>query len=194
MKHTLLLTSIILSTTCLFSQSDFLRQPAFNISLVHHTVGIPFKDFFKKPLNLGLSFSVDFPYTDRQFQRLEVGWYKHKNFASALWVKTDYVRRFQDSEGLFADVRGGIGFIRDFNALDSYELTSEGVYQLKKRHGKSGLIGGLGVAGGYSFEPAEATQLSPFLDYQGFIQFPYLNIAPVLPHSLLSIGTRFQKN
>ena len=94
---------------------------------------------------------------------------------------------------LFADVRGGIGYIRDFNALDSYELTPEGAYQLKKRHGKGGLIGGLGIASGYSFSGNEKTQISPFLDYQGFIQFPYSKIAPVFPHSLLSIGTRIQK-
>ena len=100
MKHTLPIVSIMLLSNCLYSQSDFFQKPAFSISLVNHSIGIPFKDVFKKPFNFGISISADFPYGQRQFQKIEAGWYKHKNLSSAVWIKTDYVRRFQDNMGL----------------------------------------------------------------------------------------------
>lgn len=102
------------------------------------------------------------------------------------------MRRFRHEDGLFAEVQTGLGFIRDFHALDTYELDRKGEYQRMKSHGKGGFIAGAGLATGYSSLTDTGLEISPYLHYQGFLQMPYSKIAPVFPHSIMGIGTRFQ--
>ena len=192
MKHIFSLLLLISSSFVLKAQSSFFKDPSFSISIIQHSIGMPFKDFIKKPFNLGVSFAAEFYYDDRHLQKLEFGFYKHKHLHSAVWVKTDFVRRFQHEDGLFGEVQTGLGFIRDFHALDTYELDRNGEYRKMKSHGKGGFIAGAGLTSGYRFVSDSGLETSPFLRYQGFLQMPYSKIAPVFPHSIMEIGTRFQ--
>jgi len=183
---------LFLINFALYGQSKFFEQPVFSISFINHSVGIPFKDYFKKPLNFGLSLAADFTYNDKNFQKLELGWYHHKNLNTALWVKTDYVRRFQTEQGFVADLQVGLGYILDFSDWQAYELSENGTYQAGKSQ-TGGLLVGAGLAAGYRFLlDEEGIGLTPFVNYQSMIQLPYGKLLPVFPHNLLSVGTRFQ--
>lgn len=176
----------------LIGQSDFFERPVFSISFINHSVGIPFKDYFKKPLNFGISLGADFGYNNKNFQKLEIGWYNHANLNTALWVKTDYVRRFQTEQGFVADLQAGLGYMIDFSSLQVYKLNENGRYQAGKNR-SGGLLIGAGFGAGYRFLlDEESIGLTPFVNYQSMIQLPYGKLLPIFPHNLLSIGTRFQ--
>ncbi len=189
------LASLIFLFSISFSltgQSTFFEQPVFSISFINHSVGIPFKDYFKKPFNFGVSLAADFSYNEKNFQKLELGWYHHSNLNTALWVKSDYVRRFQTEKGFVADLQAGLGYILDFSEKQVYELTENGTYQAGKNQ-KGGFLVGAGFGAGYRFLlNEEKIGLTPFVNYQSMLQLPYGNLLPVFPHNLLSVGTRFQ--
>ncbi|MGK0364445.1 MAG: hypothetical protein ACI85O_001502 [Saprospiraceae bacterium] len=191
-RYIVSLVFLFLINSSLIGQNYFFEQPVFSISFISHSVGIPFKDYFKKPLNFGVSFAADFGYNDKNFQKLELGWYHHANLNRALWVKTDYVRRFQTEQGFVADLQTGLGYMIDFSNWQVYELDKNGIYQ-KGKSRKGGLLIGAGFGAGYrSLLDEESIGLTPFINYQSMIQVPYGKILPIFPHNLLSIGTRFQ--
>ena len=187
---------LLFSFTMLQAQDGFFDRPAFTISLYNHSVGIPFKDFVKRPLNFGVAIGAEFSYpgksSDKRFQRLELGFYHHKNLNTAVWVKTDFIRRFKTENGLMGEVQVGAGYIRDFNAYQTFELGSDGKYQAKKRASTGGFITGIGIGGGYELNINDQYAVTPFVRYESFLQMPYNDLSPYFPHSLLHLGSRFQ--
>lgn len=191
-KYSISLVLLFLINFSLVGQSKFFEKPVFSISFINHSVGVPFKDYTKKPLNFGVSLAADFGYNDKNFQRLEVGWYHHKNLNTAMWIKTDYVRKFQTKQGFVADLNLGLGYMFDFSDLQSYELSENGTYQIGKNQ-KGALLISAGFGAGYRFLlNEEKISLIPFVNYQTMIQLPYGSLLPIFPHNLLSVGTRFQ--
>lgn len=191
-KYSASLTFLFLINFSLIGQSKFFEQPIFSISFISHSVGIPFKDYFKKPLNFGISLAADFRYNEKNFQKLELGWYHHANLNTAFWVKSDYIRRFQTEKGFVTDLQAGLGYILDFSNRQIYELDKNGIYQ-KGKNQKGGLLVGAGFGVGYRFSlDEEKIGLTPFVNYQSMIQLPYGKLLPVFPHNMLSVGSRFQ--
>ena len=197
-KYFICLLIFIVGTVTLSGQTEVPRRTTFSISVFIHSLGVPFKDFVKTPLNFGFTAGVEFDYSNtgrgNNFQRFELGWFHHKNLNTGVWVKTDYIRRINNDDGLFADFQGGLGYLRDFSNNQSFSVNKNGQYQLNKNSSNGGLLIGLGIGSGYGINLDEEYTLSPFVRYEALIQTPYAEIIPFFPHLLLHTGTKLNKN
>jgi len=187
-----------LGTLALTGQSETFRKPTFTISFFNHSIGVPFKDFVKTPLNIGFTAGVEFDYSNngqgKNFQKFEVGWFHHKNLSTGIWLKTDYIRRVANKKGLFADFQGGLGYLRDYSVNRNFTISQDGQYQSKKNASRGGLLIGLGLGSGYKVKLNDQYSIAPFFKYEGMIQTPYAEIIPFLPHSMFHLGTKFNMN
>ncbi len=186
---------VLWTNSALQAQNEFFQQPTFTISVFQHNVGVPFKDYLKLPLNLGFTLGAEFGYggkaAGRHFQRFEVGFYRHENLNSTVWIKSDFIRRFNTKSPWFVDVQTGLGYAHSFDALATYQLDDEGRYQAKSRS-KSALLFDAGLGVGYELKVGEKLNLSPYVRYEGLLQWPYSKLAPVLPQTLLHAGTKLR--
>lgn len=177
------------------AQEGFFNQPTFTIGIIQHQIGIPFKEIFKKPLNLGLTIGAEFAYGNKvdpkHFQRIELGFYHHKNFNTTVFIKSDYIRRFDVGGGVFVDVQTGLGYQRSFSAFQEFKLNEEGQYQAHNRSVGSMLFD-IGTSIAYEFKVGDNLVMSPYLRYEGLLQLPYSETTSILPQSLLHAGTRIK--
>lgn len=174
-------------------QSDLFKNPAFNITVFNHSVGIPFKDYFKRPMNIGITLGAEFSYRNNfnsPKQRIELGWYQHANLNTAVWVKSDFIRRFQTEKGFYGEIQGGLGYMLDFSKNESFELQDDGNYKSIGSKRKGGLLIAAGVGTGYQMTVNDKYLITPFVRYEGLIQLPYGKLLPFFPHVLLHLGTR----
>ena len=194
MKHlvTILLAALLFNPTA-DCQNDFFDEPILKVSVFTHSIGIPFKDYVKRPLNLGLSVGVRFAYNkDSQnplMQEIELSWFNHRHLNKALLVKTNLSKSFFTDSGLFVAPEIGIGYIMDITENAAFKLDESGTYT--RSSGIShGFVTQLSVSLGRRFSRENKNDLVPFLKYESMLQFPYSEFTPFLPHTMLHVGSK----
>jgi len=174
------------------AQNDFFKNPVWSISVFNHSIGLR----TKKPINLGVTLGAEFTYNQKEIgswhQKVEIGLFRHKNLNKALYLKTDVVRRHTYKNGLFHEGQFGIGYIFDTPANQPFVQNDDGAFQASNLSGRSNFITGIGIGGGYQFTTKEQITIAPFFRYEAMLQFPYSDIAPIFPQSLLHIGSRIK--
>lgn len=193
MKH-IFLTLFFIFFLCigLQSQSGFFDEPIFKISVFTHSIGIPFKDYIKRPLNFGISVGAEFTYKKQQqnplTQEIELSWYRHKYLNQAIMLKTNISKNYFIKDELFVAPSFGIGYILDINEHASYSLNEE-IYERT-----SGITHGfttqIGLTAGKKFTKEGKNSFAPFIKYEGMIQLPHSEFTPILPHSMLHLGNK----
>ena len=177
------------------AQSKIWDRTSWTVGVISHSVSLPFKNIFKKPLNLGLVLGAEYTYQQKAInswhQRLELGWYHHKELNTALWIKTDIVNRFTAENGLQGDVQLGLGYLYDIPAYKTYSIENGQIIE-PKLGGKGALIADFGLGGGYNIKVGDNFLLTPFIKYEAMFQMPYTGFVPVFPHSLLHVGSRLK--
>ncbi len=146
----------------------------------------------KFPLNLGATIGYQSNFgqtTDAKYgYGIEIGYYKHKHLNHAVFARGSTFRKLAISDPLQINVGVQAGYMLDFLPSKSFQF-QEGE-PLKEGNGISGsFMAGLLVQCNYSFEMADRN-VSPFIRYDGWVQFPYSDFVPVLPHSMLHIGSQ----
>jgi len=175
------------------AQSGFFDEPIFKVSVFTHSIGIPFKDYVKKPLNLGVSIGAQFAYNkekqDPWMQELELSWFNHRHLNKGLMIKTNLSKNYFTDSGLFVAPEIGLGYIMDLSENASYKLSDEGRYE--KAPGIShGFISQISFTAGKRFQKDGKNAYAPFIKYEGMIQFPYSDFTPFLPHTMIHIGSK----
>ncbi|MFK7932027.1 MAG: hypothetical protein AB8G22_00875 [Saprospiraceae bacterium] len=180
----------------IFAQTETTNKLPLTITVFNHSVGIPFKDFIKTPLNFGVSIGTEFTYRQAEnssyHQQVAIGYYYHKNLNSALYLKSDFVYRYTTNGGWFGEVQVGAGYLRDFNEQLTFKRSEAGEYLPQKSRSYGGMIAGGGVGTGFRMQVNEQLNIVPFARYEGFFQFPYSELTSVFPHSLLHVGSRLE--
>jgi len=187
-KKIVLFILLFLSLQSIQAQDGFFNRPVWSISVFNHSIGSK----VKTPLNLGIAIGAEFTYVQNEtsswHQKVEIGWFNHKNLNTALFVKTDLVRRYTYNEGFFWDINLGAGYVYDTPANQPFELDDNGEFQKSSFSGRSNFITNLSLGSGYQINTKNDLTISPFIRYEARLQFPYSSIAPVFPQSLLHIG------
>ena len=174
-------------------QSGFFDEPIFKISVFTHSIGIPFKDYVKKPLNLGVSIGAQFAYQkdimNPLMQEFELSWFTHKHLNKGLMIKANISKNYFTDGGLFIAPEFGLGYIMDINEQASYGLKESGMYE--KVSGIShGFVTQLALTAGKRIDKEGANSIAPFIKYEGMIQLPYSDFTPFLPQTMLHLGSK----
>ena len=196
--------SYLFFTICLLSQKGFAQEAGFfqkhpvTISIFNHSVSLPFKDIFKRPLNIGISIGTEFLYTSGKHfsmhQTVQLGWFYHRELGTSVYVKSDFLNRLTASNGLFGEIQLGLGYMHSFYDKKVFELDNNGSYVQLTDKGYPGIIGGIGVGGGWRINPSSPVSISPFFRYEWMGQYPYSEFPPVFPHSMVHLGSRIEFN
>lgn len=165
------------------------KQLPFKITVFSESIGLPnFGRFFKQS-GLGVRIGTELYYTNRTntqfFQTVNVGFYSHKNFASAFFISTEAgYRRYFGSFFLDATIGGGVQFSQ--SSLPVYKPSANGYAKTNGNLVRFMPVVGLGT--GYSFNNAAV-----FARYElsGEMPFGYKGV-PALPHQTIHLGTQFR--
>ena len=175
------------------SQSGFFDEPIFRLSVYTHSIGLPFKDFVKRPLNFGISGSIGYAYNKDKanplVQEFELSWFNHKHLNKAFMVKSNLSKSYFTDNDLNIDASFGIGYIIDLSENATYALQDNGKYG-KSLDLKSGFTTQIGFGVGKRISREGKSDFAPFIRYEGMIQLPYSDFTPFLPHTMLHVGTK----
>lgn len=179
-----------LTTTALYAQENTGgNRLSLTVTLFTESVSLPdFHNLFS-PANWGMRLGTEIPWRSsengRLFQTLNVGYYRHKGLQQGFYLSSElgYRHFFGD---FFVDATLGGGYLRLISDLPRYEPSQEGYRKTSAAIGKFMPTLGLGL--GYRIG-----SVSLFTRYEAFGEMP-INYqgAPVLPHSALHVGARFQ--
>jgi len=78
---------------------------------------LTFKDYIKRPLNIGVSVGVQFAYNKEDqnpwLQEFELSWFNHRNLNKAFMLKTNFSKNYFTDSGIFVAPEVGLGYIMD---------------------------------------------------------------------------------
>jgi len=192
-KFLILFIFIISSFTTTKAQSSFFSEPIFKITVFTHSIGIPFKDYVKRPLNLGISIGAQYAYYKSKqnplSQEFELSWFNHRHLSKSLLIKTNLSKNYFADNGFYIAPEIGIGYMLDISENASYKLGENGDY-VKIVGGTHGFITQASISAGKRIKNEGKNDFAPFVKYEGMIQLPYSDFAPFLPHAMLHLGSK----
>jgi hypothetical protein len=165
------------------------KQLPFKITLFSESIGLPSFGRFFKQSGFGVRIGTELYYSNKTtsqfFQTVNLGFYSHKNFASAFFISSEAgYRKYFGSFFTDATLGGGIQFSQ--SAMPVYKASANGYDKTKGNLVRFMPVVGLGT--GYSFSRA-----SVFARYELFGEMPFgYKDIPALPHQTIHLGTQFR--
>jgi len=187
--------SVGLSARCSNSTTIKQKFPVM-VAFTAHAYSWPISGSVSTPVQPGIVFGTEYVYSAKRnsefLQTLNAGYFKNPDFLNAYYVNSYFTYRYTLPFKVFFDASAGLGYFHRRNAREVFKLNDDGVYESKIDWGSPGVQAGFKLATGYNL-PVREKQLSLFLSYEWFIEYPHAKGAiPVLPHSLYHIGIRYQ--
>jgi hypothetical protein len=120
-------------------------------------------------------------------QQFQIAWYRNKAVGNGLLFYSQAAWRPTSSE-VCGEIKLGAGYHYAFRPTTSFRQTQTG-WQSVGRKGKGMLSIPLGVSIGYN-RSSFNTYVSPFIGYQCLAMIGYNKSIPLLPETLLQVGSR----
>lgn len=189
-KFSLVATAVTLACLVRGQDSSYRNFPIL-VTLQFHNVTLPFKDVKSNFANIGLGVGTELSLNGRSTwaQQFSASWNFNKTVGNRCAVYTQVVWRPNLVSGFYGEVKAGAGYQYAFRPTESYQQNSEGVWQSVGHQGKGMLIVPVGISIGYQ-SPKPSTYVSPFVSYQLFVASGYSQSIPLLPESLIQVGSR----
>ncbi|MBC7889076.1 MAG: hypothetical protein H7Z13_14465 [Ferruginibacter sp.] len=195
---------LLFAVTCLlftgFLQAQQTQQATFkkknyrNFPIVagiqFHSFSVPFKDMGAGFSNVGLMLGTEFSFNGRQnwVQGFTIGGYRNKHAGDGAFAFTQTIYRPTIYRNFFAEIKAGVGVLHNFHPVDVYkEQNGEWINAGKK--GKTMLMAPVGLGFGFN-SYKEGIYFSPFVSYELFLSKDYNDLLPLVPGSVIQIGTR----
>ncbi|TAI48697.1 hypothetical protein [Flagellimonas allohymeniacidonis] len=192
MKSVFILVLCVLFALTSRSQSpgnDNHRNFPLIISIEFHSLSMPFKN--KKLFsNIGIGIGTEVSHNGNRnwVQQFKVSWYGNRNVGGGLLVHSQAVWRPDIVSDAFGELKLGAGYLFAKRPKDSYKPTDKGWKNVGKK-GKGMFVLPAGIGFGYdNFD--QKTYISPYANYQFIIATKYNKSIPIVPFTLLEVGTR----
>jgi len=159
------------------------------VSLQFHAFALPGRDILKNFLNPGIGIGTEFSYNDKQnwVQQIQLVWFRNKAVGNGLLIYTQPVWRPDLGSNAFAEFKIGAGYLWAYRPVRSFQQTSNGSWKDVGYKGKGMLVIPAAIGGGF-----DATDTaSPFINYQFLLVPGYNSSIPLVPETLIQIGSRF---
>jgi hypothetical protein len=160
------------------------------VSIQFHSLNLPFKKLKSNFSNMGIGIGTEVSYNGGQswVQQFNVCWYRNKNIGNGLSVNTQTVWRPTIADNVYSELKIGVGYHYCFRPVESFKpLNGEWLPVHTKGKGMLAII--TGVSLGYSRYSSD-TYVSPFVSYQWLLLKGYNKSVPVVPETLIQIGSR----
>ncbi len=194
-KFILFLIIIITANFTIYSQP---KDIPLSISFFNNGTSMPGKGVlgvWNKNVHPGIM--LGYQITHKQWkkseliQNIKLGYFYHRFAQQGIQLYTDVGYRYRFDFGLFADVALGGGYLHSFSGNKMYQFKN-GQYEAKPNWGRpQGMISSA-LSIGYDLEKVSSIPLKPFIQYQFWMQTPFVKgYVPLLPSTALHIGVQY---
>jgi hypothetical protein len=160
------------------------------ITIQFHSLSLPFKDLKSNFSNVGIGVGTEISFNGKQdwVQQFSIALNRNRNIGNGLLFSTQTAWRPTITNQFYMEVKAGVGYNYCYRPVESYKpkngkWTAVG----KKGKGMFTLLGG--VSAGHD-NYSSATYMSPFVSYQVLILKGYNKSIPIVPETLLQVGSR----
>lgn len=147
------------------------------------------------PVHPGISLGAEYIWRHNghhswlQTARLGYFYHEYSEHAVQLYTEVGYRFHFGQVQRFALEARLGGGYLHAISDLQQFELNADGIYAKKEGIGRPQGMVGLGFGPQYTFNIAPTFPLRIFLDYQFFVQTPFVKkYVPILPYTALHVG------
>jgi hypothetical protein len=194
-----IITAILIMCTGAFavaqtdSPTTYSRFPLV-VSIQFHAFSVPLHDLTHNFRNVGIGLGTEINYNRKAnlVQQLSMVWYRNQAMGNGLLFYTQGAWRPEIQSDFFTELKAGVGYLLSFRPVDSYEQKN-GNWISAGRKGKGMLTLPLGVSVGYNTQIG-STPISPFVSYQFLVVSGYNTSIPIVPETLVQIGSRIHLN
>lgn len=160
------------------------------LSVQFHSLSYPLKDLKTNFKNMGLGIGTEIALGSKHnwAQQFQFTWYRNKQAGNGIILYTQSAWRPTIAWHLYTEVKAGIGLTYNFRPVDAFRQDN-GSWVVADHKGKWLFTVPVGVSLGYNnYSPH--TYIAPFASYQLLLNAGYADGIPVVPNSLLQVGTR----
>ncbi|WP_162902761.1 hypothetical protein [Taibaiella koreensis] len=166
-----------------------------SLSLFNNGTSLPGKGYagvFSKSIHPGICLGTAHRYRQGQrselFQTLKLGYFYHRYNQHGLQLYSEFGYRYRITGGFYAEGLLGAGYLHSFADVQQFRL-EDGRYVKKKNWGRPQLMATASLALGYDLQSCSTLPLKLFLQYQFWLQTPFVNkYVPLLPNTALHLG------
>jgi hypothetical protein len=177
------------------------RKRPVTFSIFNNGTSLPgagFLGVFSKTIHPGFSIGTYHIYHAGEkhelFQTFKFGFFYHRFVQYGIQLYSEAGYRYLFKCGWYAEGMLGAGYIHSIPDVQIFIL-KDGKYVKKKNFGKPEMMIPVSLAVGYDLEKKCNTPLRIFLQYQLWMQTPFVNkYVPLLPNTALHLGVRYLFN
>jgi hypothetical protein len=160
------------------------------LSIQFHAFTLPFRDIKSNFSHVGFGIGTEVSFNGKQnwVQQISAVWYRNKELGNGLLFYTQTVWRPGMGADGFVEAKAGVGYLYSFRPVESFKQEN-GNWMSAGHRGKGMLTLPVGVSVGYTAH-AFNRYVAPFVGYQFLIVSGYNKSIPVVPETLVQIGTR----
>lgn len=175
------------------SGKDYRNFPII-VTVQFHGLALPFHDMKSNFSNIGLGLGTEVSLNGNHdwAQQFSVVWYRNKAIGNGLFLYTQSTWRPTIVSNSYTELKAGAGYLISFRPVKSYKQVN-GDWIPVGRKGKGLFAVPVGISSGYNNYSSDA-YLSPFVSYQFLIVKDYNNSMPIVPETLIQVGTRIHPN
>jgi len=160
------------------------------VSIQFHSLTLPFRNFKSNFSNVGIGLGTEVSHNGKQnwVQQFNAVWYRNKNIGNGLLFNTQTVWRPTIFNDFYSEIKAGIGYNYCFRPVQSFKQDN-GNWVSVGHKGKGMFTILTGISAGYN-KYSSHTYISPFVSYQFLILMGYNKSIPIVPETLLQVGSR----
>ncbi len=160
------------------------------VTLQFHSFSMPFKNIKSNFSNIGIGIGTEISYNKKSnwVQQFHLVWYRNKNMGNGLLAYSQATWRPSIDDHLYSEVKLGAGYLLSKRPSESFKHEN-GEWVSVGKKGKGMFTIPVGISMGYQNEQ-EKTYVSPFASYQFLVVTNYNKSIPVVPQTLIQIGSR----
>lgn len=178
----------------LFSQNELSynhRNFPIIFTLQFHSLSLPFKDIKSNFANIGFGIGTEVRFNKKAniLQQFQLIWYTNRQVGDGVSFFTQTTWRPNIYRQFYTEVKAGLGYVIAKRPVSAYQWSDQH-WVNKGKKGKGILMVPVGLSLGID-QPIFETPLSPFISYQFLILSDYNDDIPLVPETLIQIGSRW---
>jgi hypothetical protein len=164
------------------------------ITLQFHSLSMPFRRIlsnFRNP-GIGIGTEISLNGDHNWAQQITAMWYRNNAVGNGILLYTQVAWRPSFGTDAYGEIKAGLGYEYSFRPTSSYKIEN-GKWINAGHRGKGMLAIPVGLSFGYHRYSTE-TYAAPFVSYQFLLLKGYSASVPIVPQTLIQLGSRVHTN